>query len=376
MGTTADKLNKVLDSKAKIKAAIEAKGVENVGDVLADYPDKIASIQSGSRWTGHADVEGLKAIGWTEEDIAYYQEYGVNWNEEDDEYHKVPQDNIDLYGVLTISNINKYKNRIVYLPKISLGTGTNMTSKFSGCFSMVAIPLLDTSRVTNMTSMFQYCYSLVTIPLLDTSKVIYMSNMFSNCYSLVTIPLLNTNKVTDMNSMFDSCHSLVTIPLLDTTNVTNMTGMFMYCHSLVTISLLDTNKCTDTSYMFQYCYSLKSIKILNISFEVSYASYMFDSCYTLSTVDIQSAQSEAIYDIFSSCVSLINLKIGNLSSTLNLAGTNILSKDSLLYIINNSNSEASISITLSTYIYNKYYRDADVKAALSTKTNVSLAKAS
>ena len=67
--------------------------------VLANYPDKIASIQSGggsSGFTGHADVEGLKAIGWTDEDIEYYQTHGVNWNEEDDVYHKVPQDNIDL----------------------------------------------------------------------------------------------------------------------------------------------------------------------------------------------------------------------------------------------------------------------------------------
>ena len=35
-------------------------------------------------WTGHADAEGLRAIGWTDEDIAYYQENGVNWNAEDD----------------------------------------------------------------------------------------------------------------------------------------------------------------------------------------------------------------------------------------------------------------------------------------------------
>ena len=41
MGTIRDKLNKAIESKAAIKAAIESKGVENVGDVLADYPDKI-----------------------------------------------------------------------------------------------------------------------------------------------------------------------------------------------------------------------------------------------------------------------------------------------------------------------------------------------
>lgn len=47
MGTISDKLNKILESKAAIKAAIEAKGVSDVEDVLSAYADKIASIQSG-----------------------------------------------------------------------------------------------------------------------------------------------------------------------------------------------------------------------------------------------------------------------------------------------------------------------------------------
>lgn len=44
MGTTADKLNKILESKVAIKAAIEAKGVTDVGDVLSEYPNKIKQI--------------------------------------------------------------------------------------------------------------------------------------------------------------------------------------------------------------------------------------------------------------------------------------------------------------------------------------------
>lgn len=47
MGTTIDKLNKVLQTKASIKAAIEAKGV-TVGNVkFADYPSKISAISGG-----------------------------------------------------------------------------------------------------------------------------------------------------------------------------------------------------------------------------------------------------------------------------------------------------------------------------------------
>ena len=50
----ADKLQSILDSKSAIKSAIEAKGVENVGDILADYPDKIAEIKTGGGgYTGY-----------------------------------------------------------------------------------------------------------------------------------------------------------------------------------------------------------------------------------------------------------------------------------------------------------------------------------
>lgn len=144
---------------------------------------------SKPKWTGHADAEGLKAIGWTDDDIAYYQANGVNWNADDDEYHKVTDDNKALYGVLTASNISSYKERIVYLPKIDTSGVTNMSSMFNGCRSLTSIPLLDTSNVTSMQQMFSSCYSLTAIPLLDTSKVTSMGSMFNECRSLTTANL-------------------------------------------------------------------------------------------------------------------------------------------------------------------------------------------
>lgn len=47
MGTTAQKLQAIANSKAAIKAAIEAKGVSNVGDVLSQYATKIGQISGG-----------------------------------------------------------------------------------------------------------------------------------------------------------------------------------------------------------------------------------------------------------------------------------------------------------------------------------------
>lgn len=281
---------------------------------------------SSKGWTGHADVQGLKAIGWTDEDIEYYQAHGVNWNEEDDAYHKVPEDNIALYGVLTANNISTYKDRIVYLPKIDTSGVTSMSSKFDGCRSLVSMPQLDTSNVTDVSNMFSNCASLVSIPQLDTSNVTNMYHMFSYCYSLVYIPQLDTSSVTVMSNMFNSCYAIVSIPQLDTNKVMNMSNMFSSCYSLVSIPQLDASKVNNMNNMFSNCYSIQTAKIKNVKL------------------------------------------------ALQVNKTSLFNKESLLYIINNEAATSAITITLSSYIYDKYVNDADVVAALANHPNISIAK--
>lgn len=324
MGTTTDKLNKILESKAAIKAAIEAKGVSDVGDVLATYPDKIASIKSGG-YTGHADVEGLKAIGWTDEDIEYYQTHGVNWNEEDDEYHKVPQDNIDLYSILTLDNIDTYKDRIVYFPKIDTSSVKQMSYLFYDWYTLISIPQLDTSNVTSMDNMFSGCCCLTSVPQLNTSNVMTMSNMFYGCYSLISIPQLNTNSVMIMSNMFSNCYSLTSIPKLDTSNVMDMSSIFDGCNSLILISQLDISGTTSIYNMFNNCYSIQTVRLKGLKTELEI--------------------KPALY----------------------------LTKESLVYIIENAASTEPITITLNAYCYNKYNTDPDVVTALAKQSNVLLA---
>lgn len=232
----SDKLQSILDSKAAIKSAIEAKGVADVGDVLANYADKIASIETGggssTGFTGHADVEGLKAIGWTDDDIQYYQTHGVNWNEEDDEYHKVPEDNIALYGVMTADNIQDYKDILVYCPKIDTSGRTSLDNLFQKCYSLVAVPTLDTRSVINMRNMFISCYSITSVPQFDTSNVESMNNMFCYCYSLKCIPSFNTISTSNIGNMLNSSYSLSIIYNLDVRNVSITTGFLYKCYSL------------------------------------------------------------------------------------------------------------------------------------------------
>jgi surface protein len=305
---------------------------------------------SKPKWTGHADAEGLKAIGWTDEDIAYYQENGVNWNEEDDQYHLVSDDNKALYGVLTASNIGLYRNRIVYLPKIDTSNVTTMNQMFYECYALKAIPQLDTSKVTNMSSMFGYCYSLSSIPQLDTSKVTNMYEMFYDCYALKAIPQLDTSKVTNMNKMFCDCYALKAIPQLDTSKVTNMSSMFNACTSLSSIPQLNTSNVQDMSKMFYFCTSLSSIPQLDTS-KVTSIGNMFYYCYPLTHV---------------------NLKNVKLAYQLNNAA--LLSKDSLLYLINNEAATAAITIKLATYAYDRWATDPDIVAALANHPNISISK--
>lgn len=219
----------------------EKKGTEDLINPQ-DFSDEIKNLPSGggNGCTGHADAEGLKAIGWDDEDIAYYQKYGVNWNAEDDEYHKVSDDNKALYGVLTADNIQDYKDRIVYLPKIDTSGLKDMYSMFKDCKAMVTIPMIDTSNVINMTSIFRECYSLVTIPPLDTSKVESMSMMFMGCHALRTIPPLETSKASTPQ-MFYNTYCILSIPSLDIKKG-NHSSMFLNNYRLERVKLKNLNK--------------------------------------------------------------------------------------------------------------------------------------
>ena len=340
-----------------------------------DLPSSDVPSSGGKpKWTGHADVEGLKAIGWTDEDIAYYQENGVNWNAEDDEYHKVTDDNKALYGVLTANNISSYKDRIVYLPKIDTSGKTTMNNMFYDCRSLVSIPQLDTQKVTNMSNMFQNCYSLVSIPQLDTANVTNMYYMFSSCRSLVSIPQLDTQKVTNMNYMFSGCYSLVNIPQLDTQKVTNMNYMFSSCYSLVSIPQLDTQSVTGMNNMFYDCYSLVNIPQLDTQ-SVTGMNNMFQDCYSLVSIPQLDTQSvtEMNY-MFYDCRSLTHANLKNAKLACDLSRANLLSKESLLYIINNEAATTAITIKLASYAYTRLAEDADVVAALANHPNISISK--
>jgi surface protein len=150
--------------------------------------------------------------------------------------------------------------------------------------------------------------------------------MFQNCTSLVSIPQLDTSNVTDMDYMFYNCYSLASIPQLDTAKVTNMDYMFQSCYSLVSIPQLDTTKVTNMSSMFQNCYALTNVNLKNV---------------------------KLAYQLNNSA---------------------LLSKESLLYLINNSIATSARTIKLASYAYTRLANDPDIVAALAAHPNISIAQ--
>ena len=78
--------------------------------------------------------------------------------------------------------------------------------------------------------------------------------------------------------------------------------------------------------------------------------------------------------ILSSCFSVQYLHVDSLRFNLDISSSNLISKESLLYIINNEAATGAITIKLASYAYTRLAEDADVLEALTNHPNVSISK--
>lgn len=294
------------------------------------------------KWTGHADVEGLKAIGWDDDDIAYFSQF-INWNEEDDDKYKVSDANKAVYEVLTEKNYATYKYDIVYMPKIDTSTrtsfasyfynwywlrgvpkldtsnATNVSGMFRGCSSLLAVPPIDTSKATNVSRLFDTCRNLKSAPWVDTSKSTDLTSMFVNCELLTEIPEIDTSSCKNMSSMFQGCVGITTIPQLNTQNVTNMSSMFNGCYNLISIPEMDTTNVTTMASMFYNCYNLKEIPQFNLESATTTSSMLY-GCIKLNSVpDMNTSKVTTMSSMFYACRSLVKAPMLNTDSVTNMS---------------------------------------------------------
>ena len=268
MGTTAQKLNKILETKEAIRTAINNKGgTLTTTDTFASYPSAIDSLPSGGGGSLKTLLDATKSCYYL-----FYNYSGTSVNE-------LISYN-DTENVTNMSNMFNSCSKLTTIPQLNTSKVTNMSYMFSNS-TVTTIPQLDTSKVTNMSNMFNHCSNLTTIPQLDTSNCNNMSSMFASCNNLTTIPHLDTSKVSNMSTMFTNCGKLTTIPQLDTSSCTNMSYMFYQCSSLTTIDITHM-KITSTSYSDSFAYNCKSLTkliIRNMTTIPSLNSNAFNNCY-------------------------------------------------------------------------------------------------
>lgn len=305
MGTTIEKLTKVLETKEAIRTAINNKGgTLTESDTFSSYSAAIDNIQTGGGENPlQYIIDNQGGDGKPSCQYLFYKYKGSNLD--------------NLLSTLDFSKV------------------ASMDGMFSNCTNLTSIPLLDTSNVTDMSMMFYECSSLTSIPQLDTSKVTNMSNAFYDCSSLTSFPLLDTSNVTSMYGTFSRCSKLSSIPTFNTSNATRMDNMFENCFGLISIPLLDTSKVTDMGVMFSSCNKLTSIPKLNTS-KVTNMNYMFQYCSNLTTIpQLDVSKVTGMFDIFKGCSKLSEIHMTGIKANLNISSSSLFTRDALLEILNN-----------------------------------------
>ncbi len=363
MGTIADKLTHLGQTKAEIRDAIISKGVTVPEETtFRDYAGKIREITSEDEVTdppdwvrpkdwlpiAHRVVEGdqkfvgLHAIFEDSNFIALTAtaDYIVDWGDGTIENFAsgtlashiysfdsfkgtdtsggfrqaivavMPQDG----QALTSINLQR-RHRQPSLTYYSSGwmdilmSGENMTSLTIGGSMLYqgyleAFRFIGRNAITSFRRCFSACNLLQSVVIADTASATDFGYMFASCSSLEKVPLFETSKGADFGYMFQSCISLKKVPLLDTSNGISFSSMFATCTALQTVPLLNTAQGRSFNGMFLGCTTLKTVPLLDTSSGTEFTS-MFLDCKALKTIPLLNTQNGIEFiGMFTSCTLL------------------------------------------------------------------------
>ena len=356
MGTVAEKLGRLQETKAAIRTAIEAKG-QSVADTdtFASYAEKIADIESGSTGAG-TPPDPMKV---------YLKTRPADWlpmpEPQDDEMYllfHIPDEVSSLIaftatctGNYTVETGTMVDGTFTAQTSASIASGAKYEAELfaedygdltGDGFKQVMLKVSGTDILTwepsthsKKAAPSNFCgWNIMEIACrLPSGTRVVCGNTIENralkklryftwvgansatsmyqrfwyCFSLTTVLQLDTSKVTNMSSMFYKCCSLAAIPPLNTSEVTDMYQMFQYCYSLTAIPQMDTSKVTGMNSMFCGCYSLTAIPPLNTS-NVTDMYRMFNGCYSLTAVpELDTSKVKSISGMFGGCFSLTTI---------------------------------------------------------------------
>jgi len=132
-----------------------------------------------------------------------------------------------------------------------------------------------------------------------------------------------------------------------------MNNRYMNIHNVPTLLPIYTEFVTDCVYMF--CNAM-SLTHLHLAMNVKVANNMFSGCTNLREItgllNIVGCNTDyTVADMFKGCKALENLNLHFLSHSISFADSPNLSLDSILYMVENANNKAPITITLHPQAY-------------------------
>ena len=404
MGTTADKLQYLGETKVAIHDAIVAKGVTvATGTPFRDYANKIAQISTGgaSSWTQSyydtaysqmvSDFNSSKPSDWlTLPSVSEYDQrvvglhavyptanfcslvcsgdYTVDWGDGTVEnftsgtqaYHIYDYNTFDVGGTTLCSK--GYKQAIV---SITPQAGSNLTSvnlhkKHNatnlGLYSSGFLDLVIAGQYLNTLLIGSSILTgtTVTIRMNDLARVQILSHSLTNmnyvfygCSSLKLVTISNTASVTTMTGLFSNCVSMTVAPYMVTTNVTDTSYMFQLCKSLITVPLYDLSAVTNTIYMFQSAFVMEFIPQFNTA-SARTMDFMFSLCYNLQSMPLlNTANATSMNGFHSSCYTLTEVPQYDTTNVTNM--TNMFNACASLKVVPQFNTP---SLTLTGGMFN------------------------
>lgn len=181
MGSVADKLSKLMETKSAIKSAITAKGVTiSDSDPFSSYAGKIAQIESGG--SGEDNSTGLieGTIKNYTGDAIKVRDYAF--------YHSESLESINLPNALTIGNYAfQYAENLL---SAILPRATNIgNNAFYECRRMMSISLPSATEIGS--GAYRNCEKLAIVDLGSASEI--SNNAFYGCSALATFIIRSEN---------------------------------------------------------------------------------------------------------------------------------------------------------------------------------------
>lgn len=288
------------------------------------------------------DEEGLRAIGWDDDDILTLMNH-VWWTEEEVDNWKVEPETIEEYKTkktLTNFSVITQKDNPIYFyakffPKITftstLGNFSKLqtyafpkliwttTTKPVNKLTITYMQNLKYAIVSEMFSGIDFssikgiAFNSVNISIeyidfrnVDLSSITDVSSMFSGCINLKKIDgidnLITSSYNGSLGSMFSSCYKLekLNISEWDTTNVTNISSIFSNCWTLKELDLTSWNVGNVTN--FQSAFNNLKLKKLDISgwdFSSSTSLRSFYSGMSCDEIYMNNVNTSTITDMYS-----------------------------------------------------------------------------